>query len=275
MSKQKRAVQSYLTVAKDLAKFVPSLKKYNRRRTKLTRWEKGHIARWEHLLLFNADKLQPLSKAQAKKTPWIVFKPEYEVKKGPHKGYRKQASGVLATQMRNVGSDFKILKSEDDVMLVYSNKRQWIYWHLPETNSHYIKRAGQMAFGDIKEEEAEEAEEAEETEVQGFDIERVVEMARKAFERPDTKAVYLWSESGRVGEPMYSANQFARWIFRDYSTYQQTNKWVMGLALLIADVDEEIDPKIIATYGGPTVEEMREQRRKRRKYMRMLKQRGH
>ncbi len=271
MSKQKRAVSSYLTVAKELAKFVPSLKKYNRRRTKLTPWEKGHIARWEHLLTFNADKLQPISKEQAKKTPWIVFKPEYEVKKGPHKGYRKQASGVLATQMRNVGSDFKILKSEDDLMLVRSNKRKWLYWHLSETNAHYVKKAGQLAFDEITEGEEDE----EIPVVEGYDIERIVEMARAAFERPDTKAVYLWAESGRVGVPMLSAKSFAEWIFRDYSTYQQTDKWVKGLALLVADVDEYIDPNIIATYGGPTVDEMREQRRKRRRYAKLQKQRGH
>jgi len=268
MSKQKRAVQSYLAVSKRLSEFVPSLKKYNRRRTKLTPHEKSHIAKWENLLLFNADKLQPITKEQAKKTPWLVFKPEYEVKKGPHKGYRKQAGGVLAAQMRNVGSDFKILKSKDDTLLVRSNKRKWIYWHLADTTPHYVRRAGEMAFDDVEEGE-------ELPDVQGYDIERIVEMARAAFERPDTKAVYLWAESGRVGIPMLSAKRFADWIFRDYSTYQQTDKWVKGLALLVADVDEKIDDRILATYGGPTVEEMREQRRARRRYARLQKQRGH
>jgi hypothetical protein len=247
MSKQKRSTESYLTSARELAAFVPTLKKYKRRRT-LTRWEKGAITRKENVIRYT-DHLIPVTKKQARELKEHLFQPEYTVKSGTHRGELRRVKGVQAIQLRNTGKNVTINKVRDDIM-VTSNGRTWVYWSLPDTTKSAVRQAGEDAF----------------TNPDSFDIERVVELAKKAFDNPATKGVFLWAESGRVGEGTEDIETFVRWIASDYARYKNTDRWVKGIAILIADVDDRISAKEWASFGThPTKRWDRKKFRNRRK----------
>jgi hypothetical protein len=82
-----------------------------------------------------------------------------------------------------------------------------------------------------------------------YSIDRVMAAAKRAFENPETKGVYLWSDKGRVGEPITSFKQFSRWIADDFARYKQTDQWVKGIAILVAEVDEDISLKEFASFS--------------------------
>ncbi|MDE2021213.1 MAG: hypothetical protein KGJ13_12830, partial [Patescibacteria group bacterium] len=100
MSKPKRDTISYLQGAQNLAAFVPSLKKYKRRKT-LKPWEKSHIARYENWLRYTLTELKPVTKKQAKEFKNELYKPETQVKKGKNKGRFVRHGGIQAVRFRN------------------------------------------------------------------------------------------------------------------------------------------------------------------------------
>lgn len=281
MSKAKRATESYLESAKLLAPFVPSLRRYKRRKT-LKPWQKAHIARYENWLRFQLGELKPVTKKQAKEFKNELYKPETQVKKGKNKGSFVRHGGVQAVRFRNTGAKIKLKNLNKDTFVMNSNGRTWLYWRLNEGNTGDTKRqklakAGARIFTNVvykNEETDEEFTGPDIDDITGFDIEQIIEMSRHAFENPTTKAVYLWAESGRVGMPMTEHKQFMEWIIADYSTYKQTNRWVMGLAVLLGEVGEYITDAEFSSFGMPT-DKSKEDKAQRRHFARLRKQRGH
>ena len=66
------------------------------------------------------------------------------------------------------------------------------------------------------------------------------ELAAQAFERIQTKRVYLWAESGRVGEGFNNLQEFIQWVVADFQKYKNVHKWVNGIAILIGEVGDKI-----------------------------------
>lgn len=208
MSRQKRQTSDYVSAAKRLAKFAPSLKKYKRRKT-LTRWEKAAITRKEKLLRY-ADHLIPVTKAQAKELKAELYAP-----------------GVQAIQLRNTGAHTRIRKVKKD-LLVTSNGRTWLYWRLERETvktKRGMKKAAKEAFN------------------MQFPIEQIAALAKVAFAELEPIAVYLWAPSGRVGQGFESLRQFEQWLYDNWNSgrYTHTEKWVNGIALLIREEEIEDD----------------------------------
>lgn len=249
--KPTRDVASYLESAKELAKFIPALKKYKKRK-RLTRWEKAAISRKENIVRYT-DYLIPVTKKQARELKDILYSPQTTVKTGKNRGKIIYHHGIQAIQLRNVGKDARIIKKVDQHIFVVSNGRTWVYWRLPNTRPKTIAKYGEQAF----------------TTPEAYDIERVIELARTAFKNPETKGVYLWGESGRVGNPMPSLRQFIEWVATDYAKYTNTDRWVNGIAILVADVDERISTSEWISYGTKQEDAIeyaeRQERRKRRR----------
>lgn len=255
----KRSVAEYLTAAKAMSVYAPSLKKYARRQTNLTQWEKSAIARKENILRY-AYNLQPVSKKQAKDLKDVLFKFRTVIKKGPNKGKYVEHGGIRAIQLSNTGEKVR-LNIVNKNLLVTTNGRTWVYWQLNQISDHNtfpskqslneIDRAGQTAFLPAIRE--------------AFPVEKIVKLAERAFANPVVKMIGLWAAPGRVGEPCRSLKEFVHWIYKDYSTYAYVERWVNGIAVLIADVGETI-PRDVWT--NRPAEEIRHERVSRRKYLR-------
>lgn len=205
MSRRKRPTKDYIDTAKRLAAFVPSLKKYKRRKT-LTRWEKAAITRYANKLKYT-DHLVRLNKRQ------------YEELKDYTPGY-----GVHAIQLRNTGANTKINFVQNN-LFVTSNGRTYLYWHMGraavKTESGMTK-AARKAFE------------------RQFPIQRIAELAQVAFEELNPLAVYLWAPTGRVGQGFASLRQFMLWLHENWNTGRYTNqeKWVNGIVILLRDEHE-------------------------------------
>lgn len=243
MSKRKitRDTPDYLKSARELAKFSPQLKKYARRKT-LKPAEKSAIARKERLLKFT-EALIPLTPRQAAKLKPHLYQPETTTKSGKivrHKGF-------TAIQLRNTDSH-AIIRSVSRNMLVTSNGRTWVYWALDDVSPKEIRDAGQEALENPE----------------AYDIEKVMELAERAFETPETKAIALWAEVGRVGETFADFGAFARWVSQSYRNYTQTDRWVRGIAILVGEEGEYIPTDL----GGPSTAEKEARRAARRKAQR-------
>lgn len=255
MSRNKRELESYLESARELATVIPSLKKYKKRKT-LRPAEKAAIARKEKIFretYTSIDNLIPLSKSQARELKDVVFQPETLIRSGPRKGQTMRHHFVQAIQLRNTGRDTKIIKKLGSNIVVVSNGRTWVYWKLPNVKPSTLEEYGEAAFETPEE----------------FDIERVLELAKKAFQQPETKGIYLWGDKGRVGSPFPTFKQFARWIIDDYQSYTNTEKWVNGIAILVADVNERISDREWNSFGRRTEDKeqasaWRKRNRKRR-----------
>lgn len=194
--KNHRSTEDYLKSAKELAKFAPSLKKY-RRRKRLTRYEKAAISRKEKLLKY-ASELIPVTEKQAKALKNELFAP-----------------GIRAIQLRNTGGKAKIRVVKKDLMIT-TNGRTWIYWKLDKFDETSIAFAGDIAFNQIR---------------QAFPIEKIAELAGKAFKNIKTKEVYLWAKSGRVGEGFLDVESFMEWLGESYGGYNDPSSWVNGIAI--------------------------------------------
>lgn len=245
MSKRKRPTASYIEAAKELAIFAPSLKKYKRRKTRLTPHEKAAIARVENLLSFTSN-LVPLKPKEAKK-----FKDEWVevhrvIKKGKNKG-QSRIYRFPALQLGNTGKIEKIQKRDGNLTL-RSNNRQWIYQHVSETTPQNIKKSAQAAF----------------EQTPAFELLSAVQLAQKAFNNPTTKAVYLWTTQGRVGEAFLNFDEFNRWLFERYRKYKNTNEWVKGISILVADVNDKITMNEFSSFA------YKRQKRKRKKTYRSV-----
>lgn len=232
MSTPKRDISSYLQAARELAPFITSLTKYKRRKKNLTPQEKSAIARAERLFArSHADHLIPVDTRTAKDlgAELFEFTETTTIKKGPNKGKpitRKHR--FQAIQLRNTSpkATFKRLNRN---MIVETNGRLWVYWKLRDKSVPAVEEAGSRAFQD--------------------DIEAVIELAREAFDQPTCKGVYLWAQSGRVGEGTKTLSEFVQWVYESYSHYVDTNKWMKGIAILIADVGDYVSPAEYRKFG--------------------------
>lgn len=195
----KRTDAEYVVIATRLAKFAPGLKKYKRRK-KLNNGEKSAISHKEKILRYS-DHLIPVTKKQAKKLKGLLLAP-----------------GVQAIQLRNTAPDAKIVKLRKD-MVVTSNGRTFIYWRLENVKPAGMKRAAKKIFTDFSE---------------TFQIEKLAELAQKAFKKLKPIRIYLWAEAGRVGEGFKTFDEFMQWLYEDYSQYKNVERWVNGIAIQVA-----------------------------------------
>lgn len=211
----------YESQAKRLSRFVPSLKPLAKKR-KFTPAEKGRISHYSKVLR-HARNLRPVTKAQAKK-------------------FKKQlyAPGVQAIELDGTTPDAKIKVLGDDI-LVSQNGRTWVYWHLDRAtvkSKSKMKSAGQRAFD------------------MAFPIEKLADLAAKAFKQFNVVQVHLWAHSGRVGQPFDTLPEFLRWIDEKWQAGRyvaidpngRTNasdpeKWVNGLAILVEENGKKYKPE--------------------------------
>jgi hypothetical protein len=249
LSRIKRDTQSYLEAVKELAPFIPSLRKYSRRKKNLKPQEKAAIARAENIFAeAKADHLVPVNKRTARIMHDQLYRYEHEttIKRGQRKGQKyTKIYTFQGIQLRNTGKDVTIKRVNRD-MFVTSNGRLWVYWQLPDTSSPAMRKAGREAFNEASV------------------IDQAIELARKAFKNPETKGVFLWATSGRVGEGFETLEEFIKWIWTDYSTYQNTERFVKGIAFMIADVGDTISTAEWSSFGTPP-DQYRKNRAKRRK----------
>lgn len=196
---KRRSTYEYIELAKKLSKFAPGLKKYKRRR-KLNNGEKAAISHKERLLRYS-DHLIPVSKSQARKLKGLLFAP-----------------GVQAIQLRNTSPDAKITKVGKDIVLT-SNGRNFIYWRLENVKARGMKKAADAVFNKFE---------------ATFQIEHIAALAQQAFKKFKPKQIFLWAESGRVGEGFADFDVFMDWIYESYSQYKNVERWVNGVAIQLA-----------------------------------------
>lgn len=249
MAKKKRDSQTYLDSVQELYAYVPRLRRFAKRK-KLKSHEKAYIARIENIVrrsYTNLDDLIPLSKKQARDLKGYTYEPEVTATAGKFAGQPRRYHFFRAIQLRNVGEDARIQSVDKDKLVVESNGRLWIYWKLPPgPTPDEMAEAGEDAF-----------------DMEDSELERMVALTERAFRNPKTKLVYLWTAHGRVGIPMKSVRGFIHWTIKKYSEYQQTERWLNGIAILIADSHEAITDREIATFT-PSYEERQERARERR-----------
>lgn len=235
---EKRTNENYATIAAHYAKFSPSIAKYKRRK-KFNNGEKSYLSKVERVLRY-ADHLVPIPPRNRKK----AIKEQWELY-GQESGLK-----IYAQQLRGTGPDATIIKLDKN-MTVTSNGRTWLYWRIDNVKPAGMRKAGKQAFNEFN---------------STFDIERLAELAKRAFTTRKPVAVELWAESGRVGEPFKTLDEFMQWIYEDYSHYKNVERWVKGIAILI---------------HGTIKDEMREykqrkaeQRQEKRRYAQLRRQRG-
>ncbi|MDE2019762.1 MAG: hypothetical protein KGJ13_05460 [Patescibacteria group bacterium] len=144
--------------------------------------------------------------------------------------------GVQAVQLRNVHPEAKIKFKGKNVEVLQDGQR-WIYWALDTDtvrSRRGMRKAGQDAFN------------------KQFPIERVSDLAAKAFQKFRVQQVHLWAHAGIVGDAFESVQQFVMWVnekwnqgryistryFAGGDIYTQPSdpgKWVNGIAILIED----------------------------------------
>lgn len=212
--KNKRETASYIQSAINLSKFVPTLKKYKRRK-RLTRYEKAAIARRENELKWVLPKLRPLTATQARSLKDELFRPKMRIKKGPHEGEYRYSGGVRAIVLENTETHAEIHHIKQDLFIT-SNGRLWLYWKLNRFRMSDMIKAGTKAFKEVR---------------QTFPLETIGELAERAFKRVTTKEVYLWTVNGRVGEGYQSINQFMKWLMDNWAGYEEPEAWVRGIAI--------------------------------------------
>ena len=199
-SRKKRPTTEYLAVARKFAKLIPSLKKY-RRAKELTPQQKSAIARREKQMRY-ADHLIPLTPKQAKKFKRQLFAP-----------------GINAIQLRNTAPDAKLKLFGKD-FIVTSNGRDFLYWRLPirakrnpektlrqdksinERSQRILKEAAEKALGNIR---------------GAFPVEQIAELAQRAFKKMKVNQIFLWGETGRVGEGFHTFDEFVQWLYESYA----------------------------------------------------------
>ena len=202
---KKRSTFEYLEIAKRLSKLAPGLKKYTRRK-ELNNGEKSAISHKEKILRYS-DHLIPVSTKQAKKLKGLLFAP-----------------GVQAIQLRNTSPDAKIKKVGKDIVLT-SNGRNFIYWRLENVKPRGMKKAADTVFNKFE---------------ATFQIEHIAALAQKAFKKFKPKQIFLWAESGRVGEGFADFDVFMDWIYESYSQYKNVERWVNGVAIQLDMTENEI-----------------------------------
>lgn len=257
MAKKRRPLESYLDSAKQRARFMPGMKKYAKRKT-LKPSEKAAITRAERKLPYT-DYLIPVKgeKLRTLKRAGILYTPETTIKKGPNAGKIVRHSPINAVQFRNTAKDAAIEQVNDEQLMVKSHGRPWVYQFVDAL----VTPQGRAMPGPMKD-AAEDAFEDPET----YEIEKVLELAKRAFKNPVTKAVYLWAESGRVGDAFMTFSEFAQWADSNYRRYKNVDRWVKGIAILVGEAGEVISDAEWRSFGNKADRAaMRQERAKRRK----------
>lgn len=212
--KNKRDNASYIQSAIKLSDYVPALKKYKRRK-RLKPSEKGVVARWERRLKYVLPKLRPLTATQAKQLKDELFRPRLPIKSGIHEGEYRSYGGVRAIVLENTETKAEIHHIKKDLFIT-SNGRLWVYWKLNRYSELDMARAAKSAFTEVR---------------QSFPLEKIAELAERAFEKLTTKEVYLWTINGRVGEGYKDLKQFLKWLSDNWGGYQEPETWVRGIAI--------------------------------------------
>ncbi len=215
-----RSTESYLYSADNLAKIVPSLKKFSTRKT-LKKSEKATIRRREKQLL-HIPHLEPLTPKQAKQL-------------GRKKTF---LPGVHAVQLRGVdtrrGDKFRVNKY-GDLQVTKASGDRWIYWALDRKtvrSRRGMREAGKAVFDKT------------------LPIEKVTELTADAFKHYKIQEVHLWAHAGVVGDGFQDLQQFVMWVNEkwnqgryistrqhgDGSRYTQASdpgQWINGIAFLV------------------------------------------
>lgn len=229
MARKKRPTRTtadYLASASELSKLVPSLRKFKRRKT-LTKSEKASIRRREKQKK-NVPFIFPVSKQQAKKLGRRrLFMPGFQA---IQLRSTKEVAAFKASDKIHIGKHGDISITQDG--------QRWIYWSLDrnEVRSRVAMRTrGAEAFN------------------KQFPIERVADLAVKAFATYKVQQVHLWAHAGIVGDAFHSIEDFVRWVNKQWNAgrYMSTRyregtdeiytqpsdpgKWINGIAILIED----------------------------------------
>ena len=220
--KVKRPVESYLTTARALAKYVPSLRKYKKRKT-LKLGQKSAIARRENQLKgIPLGSLYPVTKKQARKLKGKLFLP-----------------GIRAVQLRQVPEGSKVTFRGPDIFVTEPGNQKWVYWSLDRDTVRTrrgMRKAGADAFA------------------KKFPIELVADLTAKAFASMNVQQVRLWAHAGKVGDTFHDIETFIRWVNEKWSQgrymsspegtagemfYNPSDpgKWVNGIAILLENPD--------------------------------------
>lgn len=219
--KSKRTNADYRASADELARFVPSLK-FSKRKKEFTRAEKWRVSYWQKRLRYMPN-LIPLTKSQMKKMKGQTISPL-----------------VQAIQLSNVGKVEKI-RFVNKEMFVGANHRTFLFWRTKDLSEYGMQKIAKRTFD------------------QQYPLEQIARLAELAFEKPTTKAIYLWSDHGNVGEPFLDIKAFVEWLLTDYSKYKNVHRWVNGIAILLHDVlSPEESRKVL-------LQERREARKRKRK----------
>jgi len=130
MSKKKRVrtVDNYLTTAKNLATFAPSLRKYGRRKT-LSRWEKSAITRKQNLLK-HTDRLFPITKRQAR----AIENKDMIV-----------GNGIRAISLRNTADDAEIHIRKGQ-LVIHSGDRTFNTFNVSPANIDNLIETAELLF---------------------------------------------------------------------------------------------------------------------------------
>jgi len=215
--KSQRPVKSYVDSARELAQFVPSLRKYRNRKT-LKPSEKSAITRKEKLLK-GVTNLFPLTKKQSRKFKGKTFAP-----------------GIRAIRLRNVEPEDKVIIHNNGDITIKEGKNIWLYWPLDRETVRSrkgMKEAGTLAFE------------------KKFPIEIAADLAKKAFDKLEVQGVSLWTNAGRSDETFRDLKAFLLWVTEKWQagryvrvsqytgeiTSSDPGVWVQGIAILLENAE--------------------------------------
>lgn len=192
-----RTDADYRHIAARLSPLVPSIRKYKRAK-KMNSGVKSYISKMDKLLRYSGH-LIPVTKKEAKKFKDMLYAP-----------------GVQAIPMHGVGDNAKLRRVKKE-MILSSNGRDWILWRVSDPKPYRMRKTAEKIFSE------------------SFDLEKILALAKKAFEKHRVIRIYLWSQHGIVGSPHKTLSEFTQWLHEQYSQYQNVEQWVNGIAILIRD----------------------------------------
>lgn len=198
---QPRDDRSYILSARNISKVAPGLKKYRKTplKTKLTPSQKGSITHKENILRY-ASNLKPIPKRLARKMRDKFYAP-----------------GIQAMNLVGVNQDAKLHFLRKDLTLT-QNGRNWLLLSVDPTNRQAMKDAATQAFTSPR---------------TIFPIDQIAALAERAFRRPTTLVVKLWTTQGIVGPPNETIKQFMLWFNARFSKYNKVEEWINGIAVWI------------------------------------------
>lgn len=202
--------------ASRLAEYVPSLKPIAKKK----KWTKAETqrVRYRAKQLAHRTGLRKLTKAQAKK-------------------FKKQLiPGTQAIQLAHISPEAKLAASGED-MLVTSNGNTWILWRLDRDVVRSKRKFGKAA---------------QEAFAAQFPVEKLTELAGKAFKQYRVRQIHLWGPSGPVGQGFANLSGFIHYLEQhlqagkyitsgpDHTQRTDPGDWVNGLAIMIEPRKEKM-----------------------------------